>query len=33
MVQSFDPMVEPMARARGMDPDKPRHPKKITRTH
>jgi glutamine---fructose-6-phosphate transaminase (isomerizing) len=33
MVQSFYPMVEALARERGMDPDKPRHLNKVTRTH
>ncbi|MEQ1519232.1 MAG: hypothetical protein ABL931_22375, partial [Usitatibacteraceae bacterium] len=32
-VQSFYPMVEALARARGYDPDRPRHLAKITRTH
>jgi glutamine---fructose-6-phosphate transaminase (isomerizing) len=31
-VQSFYPMVEALARARGLDPDKPRHLAKVTRT-
>jgi glutamine---fructose-6-phosphate transaminase (isomerizing) len=31
-VQSFYPMVEALARARGMDPDQPRHLNKVTRT-
>jgi glutamine---fructose-6-phosphate transaminase (isomerizing) len=33
VVQSFYPMVEALARARGLDPDAPRHLAKITRTH
>jgi glutamine---fructose-6-phosphate transaminase (isomerizing) len=32
MVQSFYPMVEALARARGLDPDQPRHLAKVTRT-
>jgi glucosamine--fructose-6-phosphate aminotransferase (isomerizing) len=32
-IQSFYPMVEALARARGNDPDSPRHLKKVTRTH
>ena len=32
-VQSFYPMVEALARARGLDPDRPRHLAKVTRTH
>ena len=32
MVQSFYPMVEALARARGADPDQPRHLAKVTRT-
>jgi glutamine---fructose-6-phosphate transaminase (isomerizing) len=32
-VQSFYPMVEALARARGLDPDAPRHLAKVTRTH
>ncbi|MGM9490908.1 SIS domain-containing protein [Ideonella sp. YS5] len=32
-VQSFYPMVEALARARGLDPDMPRHLAKVTRTH
>jgi glucosamine--fructose-6-phosphate aminotransferase (isomerizing) len=32
-IQSFYPMVEALARARGLDPDKPRHLSKVTRTH
>lgn len=32
-VQSFYPMVEALARARGLDPDQPRHLAKVTRTH
>lgn len=31
-VQSFYPMVEQLARARGMDPDRPPHLRKVTRT-
>jgi glucosamine--fructose-6-phosphate aminotransferase (isomerizing) len=31
-IQSFYPMVEALARARGLDPDKPQHLKKVTRT-
>lgn len=31
-IQSFYPMVEALARARGMDPDRPRHIEKVTRT-
>jgi glutamine---fructose-6-phosphate transaminase (isomerizing) len=31
-IQSFYPMVEALARARGLDPDAPRHLSKITRT-
>lgn len=31
-IQSFYPMVEAVARARGFDPDKPRHLNKVTRT-
>lgn len=33
VIQSFYPMVEALARARGYDPDRPRHLAKITRTH
>jgi len=33
VVQSFYPMVEALARARGLDPDMPRHLAKVTRTH
>ena len=33
VIQSFYPMVEALARARGFDPDRPRHLAKITRTH
>ena len=33
VIQSFYPMVEALARARGLDPDRPRHLAKITRTH
>lgn len=32
-IQSFYPMVEALALARGFDPDRPRHLAKITRTH
>lgn len=32
-IQSFYPMVEALARARGLDPDRPRHLRKVTRTH
>ena len=32
VVQSFYPMVEALARARGLDPDRPRHLNKVTRT-
>lgn len=32
IVQSFYPMVEALARARGMNPDQPRHLAKVTRT-
>jgi glucosamine--fructose-6-phosphate aminotransferase (isomerizing) len=32
-VQSFYPMVEALARARGLNPDQPRHLAKVTRTH
>ncbi|MBI5275613.1 MAG: SIS domain-containing protein [Burkholderiales bacterium] len=31
-IQSFYPMVEALARARGFDPDRPRHLRKVTRT-
>ena len=31
-IQSFYPMVEALARARGFDPDRPRHLAKVTRT-
>jgi glutamine---fructose-6-phosphate transaminase (isomerizing) len=31
-IQAFYPMVEALARARGFDPDKPRHLNKVTRT-
>ena len=31
-IQSFYPMVEALARARGLDPDAPRHLSKVTRT-
>lgn len=33
LVQSFYPMVEALARARGLDPDQPRHLNKVTLTH
>jgi glucosamine--fructose-6-phosphate aminotransferase (isomerizing) len=33
VVQSFYPMVEALARARGSDPDHPRFLSKVTRTH
>lgn len=32
-IQSFYPMAEALARARGHDPDRPRHLAKVTRTH
>ena len=32
VIQSFYPMVEALARARGLDPDTPRHLSKVTRT-
>ena len=32
-VQSFYPAVEALARARGLDPDSPRHLNKVTKTH
>jgi glucosamine--fructose-6-phosphate aminotransferase (isomerizing) len=32
-IQSFYPMAEALARARGLDPDRPRHLAKVTRTH
>ena len=32
VVQSFYPMVEALSRARGLDPDRPRHLAKVTRT-
>lgn len=32
MIQSFYPMVEAVSRARGLDPDRPRHLNKVTRT-
>jgi glucosamine--fructose-6-phosphate aminotransferase (isomerizing) len=32
LVQSFYPLVEALARARGLDPDHPRHLSKVTRT-
>jgi glucosamine--fructose-6-phosphate aminotransferase (isomerizing) len=31
-IQSFYPMVEALAQARGMNPDRPRHLAKVTRT-
>jgi glucosamine--fructose-6-phosphate aminotransferase (isomerizing) len=31
-IQSFYPMVEALARARGLDPDRPPHLSKVTRT-
>jgi glucosamine--fructose-6-phosphate aminotransferase (isomerizing) len=31
-IQSFYPLVEALARARGLDPDRPRHLQKVTRT-
>jgi len=33
VVQSFYPMVEALARARGRNPDQPRHLAKVTKTH
>ncbi len=33
VIQSFYPMVEALARARGRNPDEPRHLNKVTRTH
>ena len=33
VIQSFYPMVEALSRARGFDPDSPRHLSKVTRTH
>jgi glucosamine--fructose-6-phosphate aminotransferase (isomerizing) len=33
VIQSFYPMVEALARARGLNPDEPRHLAKVTRTH
>ena len=33
VIQSFYPMVEALARARGFDPDRPRHLAKVTRTY
>ncbi len=33
VIQSFYPMVEALARARGLNPDQPRHLAKVTRTH
>ena len=32
-IQSFYPMAEALARARGLDPDRPRHLAKVKRTH
>ncbi|MBL8525905.1 MAG: SIS domain-containing protein [Betaproteobacteria bacterium] len=32
-IQSFYPMVEALSRARGLDPDRPKHLAKVTRTH
>ena len=32
-IQSFYPMAEALARARGLDPDSPRHLSKVTKTH
>ena len=32
MIQSFYPLVEALSRARGRDPDRPRHLNKVTRT-
>jgi glucosamine--fructose-6-phosphate aminotransferase (isomerizing) len=32
-IQSFYPMVEALSRARGINPDRPRHLAKVTRTH
>jgi glucosamine--fructose-6-phosphate aminotransferase (isomerizing) len=32
VIQSFYPMVEALARARGNDPDRPPHLNKVTRT-
>ena len=32
-IQAFYPMVEALARARGLNPDQPRHLAKVTRTH
>ena len=32
VIQSFYPMVDALAHARGLDPDKPRHLVKVTRT-
>jgi glucosamine--fructose-6-phosphate aminotransferase (isomerizing) len=32
MLQSFYPMVEALSRSRGLDPDRPRHLNKVTRT-
>lgn len=33
VVQSFYPMIEALSRARGFDPDRPRHLAKVTKTH
>ena len=33
LIQSFYPMVEAVARARGRNPDEPRFLAKVTRTH
>jgi glucosamine--fructose-6-phosphate aminotransferase (isomerizing) len=33
VIQSFYPMVEALARSRGLNPDEPRHLNKVTRTH
>jgi glutamine---fructose-6-phosphate transaminase (isomerizing) len=33
VAQSFYPMVEALSRARGFDPDRPRHLAKVTKTH
>ncbi len=33
VVQSFYPMVEALAQARGLNPDQPRHLNKVTKTH
>ncbi len=32
-IQSFYPMVEALAQARGLNPDQPRHLAKVTKTH